>query len=145
MIILNESFFETEENVDVTLIRSNRTRKSIISSDYIVYLQESNIDIGVENDPVTFSQAISGSKSTLWYNAMKDEMDSMANNQVWDLIELPKGAKTIGCKWIFKTKRGSSGNVERNKVRLVAKGFTHQEGIDYYETFSPVSKRIHLE
>jgi len=47
-----------------------------------VYLQESDIDISVENDPVTFSQAISGSKSTLWYNSMKDEIDSMADNQV---------------------------------------------------------------
>ena len=65
----------------------------------------------------------------------------MANNQVWDLIELPKGAKAIGCKWVFKTKRDSSGNVERYKARLVAKRFAHQEEIDYYETFSPVSKK----
>jgi len=71
-----------KENVDVTLRRSNRIRKHAISSDYIVYLQESDIDIGVEDDPATFSLAISESKSTLWYNAMKDEMDSMANNQV---------------------------------------------------------------
>ena len=50
-------------------------------------------------------------------------MNSMANNQVWDLVELPKGVKAIGCKWVFKTKRDSSGNIER----LVAKGFTQQE------------------
>ena len=72
---------------------------------------------------------------------MKDEMDSMANNQVWDLIELPKRAKAIGYKWVFKTKRDFSGNVERYKVRLVAKGFTQKEGITYYETFSHVSKK----
>ena len=73
-----------QENVDITLRRSNRTKKLAISSDYIVYLQEFDIDIGVEDDPVTFSQAISETKFTLWYNAMKDEMDSIANNQVWD-------------------------------------------------------------
>ncbi|RVW97707.1 Retrovirus-related Pol polyprotein from transposon TNT 1-94 [Vitis vinifera] len=46
-----------------------------------------------KDDPIMFSQALGGSESTLWYNAMKDEMNSMANNQVWDLVELPKGAK----------------------------------------------------
>ena len=47
------------------------------------------MDIGAEDDPVTFSQAVSENKSTLWYDAMKDELDSMANNQVWDLVKLP--------------------------------------------------------
>ncbi|KAL6318078.1 hypothetical protein AAG906_035223 [Vitis piasezkii] len=88
-------------NVDITLRRSTRERKSAIFSDYVVYLQEYDIDISVEDDPITFSQAVGGSESTLWYNAMKDEMNSMANNQVWDLVELPKGAKVIGCKWVF--------------------------------------------
>ncbi|WJZ95338.1 hypothetical protein VitviT2T_014114 [Vitis vinifera] len=71
---------------------------------------------------------------------MKDEMNSMVNNQVWDLVELPKGAKVIGCKWVFKTKRDSSGNIERYKARLVAKGFNQHERIYYHDTFSHVSK-----
>ena len=89
-----------------------------------MYLQEYDIDIGAKDDPVTFSQAMGGSESTLWYNAIKDEMNSMANNQVWDLVGFPKGAKAIDCKWVFKTKRDSSGNIEKYKARLVAKGFT---------------------
>jgi len=65
----------------------------------------------------------------------------MQDNDVWDLVELPENVKPIGCKWIFKTKRDSKGNVERYKTRLVAKGFTQKEGIDYKETFSPVSSK----
>ena len=63
----------------------------------------------------------------------------MKDNDVWDLVPLPEGVKPIGCKWIFKTKRDSKGDVERYKACLVAKGYTQKEGIDYKETFSPVS------
>ena len=59
----------------------------------------------------------------------------MAQNDVWDLIELPEGCKRVGCKWVFKTKRDSHGNIEHYKTRLVAKGFTQNDGNDYKETF----------
>ena len=72
---------------------------------------------------------------------MNEEIKSMKDNDVWNLVPLPKGEKPIGCKWIFKTKRDSKGNVERYKARLVANGFTQKEGIDYKETFSPVSSK----
>jgi len=55
---------------------------------------------------------------------MKDELKSMKSNDIWDLVELPKRKKLISCKWVFKIKRDSKGNVERYKSRLVAKGFT---------------------
>ena len=63
-----------------TLSQSTSERKSTIPSDYIVYLQET--DIGAENDPKTFSQALSCKDSDLWYNATKDELDSMKSNEV---------------------------------------------------------------
>ena len=102
-------------------------------------LQESNYNIRVKHDPKMFSQAISSNESELWYEAMKGEMNSMASNRVWDLVELPYGVRVIGCKWVFKTKKDSQGNIERYKAKLVAKGFTQREGIDYTKAFSPVS------
>lgn len=124
--------------------RSIRERRSAISSDYIVYLQEHEFDIGLEDDPISFSQAKQSVNSLKWMNAVLDELKSMSDNDIWDLVELPKGVKPVGCKWIFKTKRDSKGNIERYKARLVAKDFTQKEGIDYKETFSPVSSKDSL-
>ena len=70
---------------------------------------------------------------------MKDEIKSMEHNDVWDLVELLEIEKSIGCKWIYKTKQDSKGNVEINASCLVTKGFTQKEDIDYKETFSLIS------
>ena len=79
------------------------------------------------------------SDSELWLGAMKSEMESMEINHVWTLVDAPEGIKPIGCKWIFKRKRGTDGKVETYKARLVAKGYRQCYGIDYDETFSPVA------
>ena len=74
-----------------------------------------------------------------WVKAMKSELDSMYSNQVWGLVKVPSSIKHVGCKWIYKRKRGKDGKVETFNVRLMEKGYTQKEGIDYEETFSLVA------
>jgi len=71
---------------------------------------------------------------------MKKEYDSLIKNGTWKLVDPPFRAKLIGCKWVYKNKYRSDGSLEKHKVRLVAKGFTQKEGIDYDETFAPIAK-----
>ena len=89
-------------------------------------------------EPETVTEALSSTEKEQWRTAMQKEMDSIHSNDVWDLVELPKGHKPVGSKWVFKRKTGADGSIERYKARLVAQGFTQKQGLDYDETFSPV-------
>ena len=71
---------------------------------YIVYLQEHEFDMGLKDDLISFSQAKKSVNSYKWIEAMKDEMKSMKDNDVCDLVEFLEGTKLISCKWIYKTK-----------------------------------------
>lgn len=61
-----------------------------------------------------------------WLAAMREEMDSMAKNYVWELVDLPPTRKSIGNKWVFKIKRKADGTIDRYKARLVAKGYPYK-------------------
>ena len=63
--------------------------------------------------------------------AMKSEIDSMHSNQVWSLVDSPEDIVPIGCIWIYKKKIGSDSKVKTYKTRLLAKGYTKCEGINY--------------
>ena len=71
---------------------------------------------------------------------MKEELDTLHKTGTWDLVDLPSGKSTIGCKWVYKIKTRSDGTADRYKTRLVAMGFTQEYGIDYEETFAPVAR-----
>ncbi|KAK1415826.1 hypothetical protein QVD17_31614 [Tagetes erecta] len=126
------------------LRRSSRPRRSTNFDDYVTYLNEAEMDVGNCNDPISYNEAISSDQSSEWNKAMTDELNSMYQNDVWDLVELPKGAKPVGCKWVYKIKLDPNGNGKRYRARLVAKGYAQKEGIDYQETFSPVSRKDSL-
>ncbi|GJW72889.1 ribonuclease H-like domain-containing protein [Tanacetum coccineum] len=93
--------------------------------------------VNKSSEPSSFEEA---SKDINWINAMNDEMSALYENATWELVDLPAGRKPIGSKWVYKIKLKSTGDIERYKARVVAKGFNQKEGIDYDETFSPVVK-----
>ena len=96
--------------------------------------------ISIEQDQElrNYTEALEDIDTELWHKAMNLEMEFMYSNQVWSLVEAPIGVKPIGCKWIYKKKRGTDRKVETYKPRLVAKGYTQKEGINYEDTFSLV-------
>jgi len=89
-------------------------------------------------EPTSFQEAIDSPNHKEWMEAMRDEMDSMARNKVWELIDFPPRRKSIENKCVFKIKRRPDRTIDKFKAHLVAKGFTQIEGIDYEETFSAV-------
>jgi len=71
---------------------------------------------------------------------MDEELYQIEKNDTWELVPRPHDKNVMGTKWIFKNKLNENGEVIRNKERLVCKGYTQQEGIDFEETFAPVAR-----
>ncbi|CAE6201802.1 unnamed protein product [Arabidopsis arenosa] len=111
---------------------------SVISYDKYTPLFQSYIcAYDIETEPKTFKQAM---KSEKWTKAANEELHALELNKTWVVESLPPGKNVVGCKWVFTIKYNPDGTVERYKARLVAQGFTQQEGIDFLDTFSPVAK-----
>ena len=89
------------------------------------------------NDPETFEQA---KTQPHWQKAMQEEYDTLISNQTWELTPLPHGKNLVSCKWLYKTKLNANNEISKFKARLVARGFSQIEGLDYNETFAPVAK-----
>jgi len=94
-----------------------------------------------DSEPSTYEKAVNSQECVRWQQVMDKEMTSLAANGTWELVPRPKDQKLIQCKWLYKLKEGvSSSEPIKYKARLIAKGFTQREGIDYNEIFSLVVK-----
>ena len=106
------------------------------SLDYVNYMDT--------RKPSSYEEAIAALDVDKWLEAMKSEMDSIHQNQTWELVELPAGRKPLPCKWVFRYKYVADLEKPKYKSRLVMKGFKQEYGVDYDELFSPVVKMATL-
>jgi len=88
----------------------------------------------VGREPVSYAEALRSADADEWAKVCQYEMDALAKNNTWDLVDMPPSRRAVKSKWVFKLK--SDGTY---RARLVAKGFTQIPSIDYDETFSPVA------
>ena len=113
--------------------RSVRARTSkTFGIDFLTYM--------LEHEPQTYKEAMSSSESSCWKEAIQSEIDSILSNKTWEIVDIPPGIKPIGCKWIFKKKMKADGSIDKYKARLVAKGYRQKEGVDFFDTYSPVTR-----
>ena len=87
--------------------------------------------------PSTYEEAVSGPEGVGWQKACAAEVKSLNDNKVYTIVDRPSGQKVIRAKWVLRRKLLPDGSLDKLKARIVAKGFTQREGIDYEETFSP--------
>jgi hypothetical protein len=90
----------------------------------------------LDSEPSSFQEAID---QQVWQDAMVEEYTSIMKNNVWDIVSRPKLRSTVSSKWLYKIKH-ADGSIEKFKARFVAKGFSQREGVDYEETFVPITK-----
>ncbi|KAL0388370.1 UNVERIFIED_CONTAM: Retrovirus-related Pol polyprotein from transposon TNT 1-94 [Sesamum radiatum] len=113
--------------------RSKRAKRAkTFGPDFLTYL--------LENEPRTINEALSSPKAPFWKEAINNEIESIMQNHTWELVDLPSGSKPLGCKWILKRKYKADGSIDKYKARLVAKGFKQKEGLDFFDTYSPVTR-----
>ena len=131
---------------DYQLVRGRERRipkpnRKLTQVDLICYALTIAEEIEGSVEPRNFKESHESEERQLWLHAMEEELEALRKNNTWRLVELPKGQKVVGCKWIFKKKSEILGvQKTRYKARLVAKGFTQVEGVDYNEIFALLVK-----
>ena len=95
----------------------------------------------VDMEPKMYQEDINSNEADQLVKTIQEEMDSLRKNETWELVAKPKNRKLVGSKWVFTRKQGTLGEEAlRYKARLLAKGFSQKEGVDYNEIFSSVVK-----
>ncbi|GJZ58937.1 retrotransposon protein, putative, ty1-copia subclass [Tanacetum coccineum] len=132
-----EGFGPPPQEEEIPMRRSERTRR--VLNRLCLNLEVEEHSLGDLNEPTSYKATMLDAESNKWIDAMNAKIQSMMDNKVWVLVDLPPGCKTVGNKLIFKKKTDMDGIVHVYKAQLVAKGYTQLYGVDYEETFSPVA------
>ncbi|GJV75423.1 putative ribonuclease H-like domain-containing protein [Tanacetum coccineum] len=119
----------TNEHGFISAVYEGKTHEDLHTCLFACFLSQ--------EEPKRIAKALS---DPAWVEAMQEELLQFKLQKVWILVDLPKGKRAIGTKWIFRNKKDERGIVTRNKARLVAQGYTQEEGIDYDEVFAPVAR-----
>lgn len=90
--------------------------------------------------PESPTSYIEASKHSTWHTIMSQEYQALLKNQTWSLVPPNPNVNVLGCRWVYKNKLHADGTIERRKATLIAKGYHHQHGLDFHETFSPLVK-----
>jgi len=114
--------------------RSTRVRQSLM-----MYFSNKYVNLTGDEEPQIFQEAIEIDDKEKWMQTMKEEMQSLIENQIYDLMELPEGRKAFKNKWVFKLKNEENLN-PTYKARIMVKGCNQKKGIYFEEIFSPVVK-----
>ncbi|KAK1435086.1 hypothetical protein QVD17_00846 [Tagetes erecta] len=142
----NDFFVKLPPSVDHSHPTSNQVASTVHPiSNFVSYDKFSDnhkaflAAVNANDEPKCFKQAAQDAR---WREAMQQEITALEKNGTWTLENLPEGKRAIDSKWVYKTKYKPSGEVERYKARLVARGFKQLEGVDYHDTFAPVAKLV---
>ncbi|GKE01439.1 retrovirus-related pol polyprotein from transposon TNT 1-94, partial [Tanacetum coccineum] len=119
----------TNEHGFISVVYDGKTHKDLHTCLFACFLSQ--------EEPKRIAKALS---DPAWVKAMQVELLKFKLQKVWILVDLPKGKRAISTKWIFRNKKDERGIVTRNKERLVAQGYTQEEGIDYDKVFAPVAR-----
>ena len=127
----NSQDVDTDGELEPRRSKRARTEKSF-GPYFLTYM--------LEGEPQTYKEAVNSTESLMGKEAIKSEIDSILHNHTWELVDLPSGCKPLSSKWIFKRKRKVDGSIDKYKARLGIKGFRQTEGLDYFDTYSSVTR-----
>ncbi|CAL1397307.1 unnamed protein product [Linum trigynum] len=116
------------------------TRFGRISRPSTRYPETEYVSLTDGGEPESFTEAMNDEHKQRWIEAMQDEMDSLYENNTFELVKLSKGKRALKNKWVFKIKHDEHNRQPLFKARLVVKGFSQRKCIDFDEIFSPVVK-----
>ena len=141
----NETMEHVSEDNEVRRSKRARVEKDFGPDFVTSYLVDNEVmdfvnALVMEDDPQTYDQAMKSVDAVFWKEAIQSELDSIMGNNTWVLVDLPRGCKPLRSKWIFKKKLKVDGTVDKFKARLVAMGNTQKKGLDYFDSYSPVTK-----